>query len=202
MTRNYTYCIFLIFTLFFLGCNDTKEVEALFEGYSLKPINFLNKKAYIPNEFLKTNLNELGEMLRQNPDLNEFDKMNYQLAVSSSKASGKVPVLYQDTVTTGNSIWFLPGSYVPLNKNQVNEFVQATEYSFINPARSRGIIIDRLEAKFITKNNLKAIKIKYEIKLGVVKYLTQYIVTKNLETYSIMVVNNKNEDYQKILKSL
>ena len=196
-------CLFIILFLF-VGCDDKGiNKEELYKGYSLKPINFLNKKAYIPSGFKKINLNEIGEMLRQNPDLNPIDKMNYQMAASAYNNSGKVPVLYQDSTATGNAIWFFPGPYIPLNKDLVNDCVQMLESSFIIPAENFGIRSERLEAKFIQNNLLKSIKVKYKLDYkDSTKYLTQFIIRKDLTTYSMVVSSNKIEDHQKILKSL
>ncbi|GER58923.1 hypothetical protein ULMA_10310 [Patiriisocius marinus] len=193
-----------ILLLFILGCNDTStSTKEIFNGFALQPVNFLNKKVYIPSNYTKTNLDELGEMLTQNPDLNKLDKMNYKFATSSYDQSGNVPVLYQDSIVNTNSIWFLPGAYTPINKGLVNEFVNATERQFLKPAEQQGVSFDRLEAKFITQHSLKAIKVKYQLKTeNSTRYFTQFIITKNLETYSMVVLHDYNEDFQKILKSL
>lgn len=187
-----------------IGCNDTStSTKEIFNGFALQPVNFLNKKVYIPSNYTKINLDELAEMLKQNPDLNELDKMNYKFATSSYDQSENVPVLYQDSIVNTNSIWFLPGAYIPINKGMVNEFVNATERQFLDPAEQQGVYFDRLEAKFITQHSLKAIKIKYKLTIdNKTRYFTQFIITKNLETYSMVVLHDYNEDFQKILKSL
>lgn len=196
--------ITFIVSLLFIGCNDkSTTTKEIFNGFTSQPVNFLNKKAYIPSNYKKINLNELGEMLKQNPDLNKLDKMNYRLATSSYNQSGKTPVLYQDTIVNTNSIWFLPGSYVPLDKTMVNDFVTAAEKQLLIPAQYQGINYKRLEAKFIKLNALKAIKVKYKLIFNDnIRYLTQYIITKQLETYSMIVTHEYNEDFQKVLKSL
>lgn len=58
--------VFLVFIfVIFISCDKNKvKIEEYYKGYFLKLINFLNKKVYFLFNYIKVNLNELGEMLR------------------------------------------------------------------------------------------------------------------------------------------
>ena len=204
MNKSVFLFFLLITTVLVFSCDNNKvKTEEYFKGYSLKPINFLNKKAYLPSNYTKVNLNELGEMLRQNPDLNPIDKMYYQMAVNAEKETNKVAVLYVDSLEKKNSIWFIPAQYFPLKKEYVNDYVNLLETIFFSQHEFYGIFYERLEAKFLAINGNQAIKVKYKrIFEEDERYLTQYIITKKFDSYSITITDKENNDYQKILKSL
>lgn len=196
--------ITVLTVIFIVGCNTTtKESKSSFEGYALQSIGFLKKQGYFPQNYEKVNLNELGEMIRQNPDLDPISKQYYQMALLAHKETGKTAVLFADTFDKRNCIWLIPATYFPLNKKMVSQYVNLLENSIIPDAEQSGITYERIESKFITRGTLQAIKVKFRQEFeGTERYLTQYIITRNLETFSMTVSDKINEDHQKILKTL
>jgi len=192
----------IFFIALFLGCgSDLKKEEAVNTIGTIQPINFLNKEIYLPSNYQKVNLKEIGEMLRQNPNLDPIDRIYYKRAVQFQN-SAAAPELFSEKNNKLNSIWFMPGEYIPLSKDMVSQFVNMLEQNFIPDSAVSGIEYERLESKFLTFKSTKAIKVKYEQTAGTKKrYITQYIVTYKFDTFSIIVTNDKNEDHQRILKN-
>ncbi|MCB0457174.1 MAG: hypothetical protein R2776_03580 [Flavobacteriaceae bacterium] len=208
MNRKTTTFLLLFIASFYFSCdyNNVKKVktEEYFKGYSLQPINFLNKKVYVPSNYTKVNLNELGEMLRQNPELNSLDKLYYKMAVEAERETKKVAVLYVDSLDKKNSIWFIPAQYFPLKREYVNDYVHLLETNFFKQQEANGYSFERLESKFLTINGNQSIKVAYKrIFQENILFQTQYIITTTeFDTFSITVTNNNPLDFQKILKSL
>ena len=208
MNRQIATFLLLFIVSFYFSCQDNNvkkvKTEDYFKGYSLQPINFLNKKAYLPSNYKKVNLNELGEMLRQNPELNSLDKLYYRMAIEAEKETKKIAVLYVDSLDKKNSIWFIPAQYFPLKKEYVNDYVHLLETNLFKQQESYGYSFERLESKFLTINGNQSIKVSYKRNFQEnTIYQTQYIITTTeFDTYSITVTNNNPLDFQKILKSL
>jgi len=194
--------ILILMALSFCYCNSgTETKEEIFKDSIKQPINFLNREIYLPKDYEKVNLNELGEMLRQNPDLNEIDRFYYETAVRMQQ-DDIAPELFTQVSNKTNIIWFLQGTYLVLDKEMATLYVDMLERSQIAAMEAKGITMNRLENKFISLKNTKAIKVKYEQSYGFnKKYLTQYIVTYKFDTFSILISHDENEDFQDVLSN-
>jgi len=194
--------LLILSAILFFSCNNSAgEKVDLFKDSVKQPIHFLNKEIYLPKEYEKVNLNELGEMLRQNPDLDAIDRFYYQTAVSMQE-NEVAPVLFAEVTNKTNIMWFLQGSYMELDKEMETTYLEMLQRSQIAAMEAKGITMKLLENKFISLKNTKAIKVKYEQSYGFSKkYLTQYIVTYKFDTFSILISQDQNKDFQDVLSN-
>lgn len=190
----------LILLICLVACgNDSKKEFPADLDVALYRIHFLDKNVYLPSGFEVVNLNELGEMLRQNPDLEEPLKTYYQIAASINANSGVSPQFFTHNYKS-QCIWFTSGSYIELTKEKASIYEQMMDRNYIQPLRESGAEIKLIERKFITKKNTKIIKLKYEQNFPRTHgYMTQYLVTYRNNTFSIMVANTLEEDFSFIL---
>lgn len=192
----------LILAIVFLGCGP-KEKNTIPEGYTLQPVNFLNKKTHLPSVFKKVNLNEISEMLRQNPDLNPIDQFHLKQAVALQNNSPVAPVLFQDSINKSNVIWFTKDSYIPVDKELAISYVNMLENSLLPNQNNSGFTYEKLEGKYMVINGFQCIKVKYKVSYGdKAVYSTQYIATRDLETTMIASTNAENLDFNYLLKNL
>jgi len=194
--------LFFFSAILFISCNNSSEEKVdPFKDYVKQPIQFLNKEIYLPKEYDQVNLNELGEMLRQNPDLDAIDRFYYQTAVRMQE-NDVPPVLFAEVANKTNIMWFLQGSYMELDKEMATTYLEMLQRSQIAALEAQGITMKLLENKFISLKNTKAIKVKYEQSYGFSKkYLTQYIVTYKFDTFSILISQDQDKDFQNVLSN-
>lgn len=199
MNRKIAIFFFLFIPTLYFSCHDTNvkkvKTEDYFEGYTPQDVDFLNKKVYIPEIYTKIEFAKLREELNKLPALNKSEK--YILSLINSNDNKSVIFLNQNNYFL--TIQFREIDYWDIQKNEINSFVNYIEGNIINKSE---IKFERLEVKYLEINRNKAIKIKYKQDVEPNRYFTYYLVTKGLQTFTITVINNTSEDYQKILKSL
>ena len=173
--------IVLFLLCFVLGCNTVEKNKlAVLTGNNLQAVEFLNQSVYLPAGFQPVHKedNEAAAEYLANFDANS--------------------VLFVDRQNGVNSITFMPADYTKLSKPLINYDVNDLERHF----SKEGLAMQRLEAKMLRYGSAEIIKIKYLQALEEAQaYITQYVVSHDLETYIILVRHQENQDVLAILKS-
>ena len=205
LRSRYFHKVLFIFSIFlWVSCNNQeKNAQELAQlGLTRQSIGFLKKEIVLPDEFKKVHLKEIGEMLRQNPDLNAVDKLNYQLATQYQN-QGVAPVLFTDGLESPTSIWFIPASYMKLSKEMVSMYTDMLQSSYVIPLKSQGIDIEILKSSFVRINGIEAIKVACKFETSEkTAYQTQYIATRGLDTFSVVVISEFETATDFILKAI
>ena len=195
--------VLLSISLIIFACNSKTKEPIVDEGFELKPIPFLNKNVYLPEDFKKVNINELGEMIRQNPNGNPLNEHYYKMAVSVYSSTNIAPVLYAQENDDTNNVWFIPGKYTPLDQELMDVYENMIDESFLSRSEDSGVRYEKLDSDLLQFGEAKAITLKYkQSHEDQIKYLTQYIITKNLETFSVITLNSEDKDFSPMIKSL
>ena len=194
--------ILFISILLILSCkSEKKENTSKINNTELHLIEFLDKRIDFPKNYRKTSLEEISKSFEQNSAPNGFEESYVNGLRNLLNMNAKFEI-FSEKENDMNSIWFLLGEYIPLDKSIVNPYVNMMETQLLTQTEKYGIEYKRLESKFLTNMNTKTIKIKYEqILNGNKRYLTQYLISYKLKTFSIYVSNEKNIDYQFITKN-
>lgn len=194
--------LLLLTLLLIIGCkSDKKETLSGSNDTELHLIEFLGTEIHFPKNYEKTNLEEVSEIFRQIPTPNGYEAA-YTNGLQNLKNFDAEFEIFAEKQNYMNSIWFMNGEYIPLDKSIVNTYVNMVEQQLLPQKEKFGIEYNRLESKFLTNKNTKAIKVKYEQKINDQKrYLTQYLVTYKLKTFSFIVSNEKNIDHQFMTKN-
>lgn len=204
LSKSFAKTYFILVVLILSSCN-TKEKENLVLdqlGLHKHSVDFLKKNIVLPDEFERVNLRELGEMLRQNPDLNAIDKMNYELATRYQE-EGISPILFSDNMESPTSIWLIPAPYMKMGKDLVPIFTDMLTSRYIIPLKSEGIDVEILKSSFVRLSGTEAIKVSCKIEtFEKSAFYTQYIATRNLDTFSVIVISEFDTATNFIIKSI
>jgi len=192
--------LFLII-LNFSCSTKTKESIDEFDLTNSHKLEFLNKNIYLPKNYEATTIEDFINAHIVDGKIDSFQK-NQQANLYKQKRNGVKFEIFCEKSNLKNSIIIQLGEYTPLDKRRVNPYVNNLEKTVLSEWSKYYIYYERLEAKFITSKNTKSIKIKYRIIIdGKNTFMTQYIVTSKSNTFSIVVTNEKNIDYQFVLKN-
>ncbi|GAB5399708.1 MAG: hypothetical protein Aureis2KO_12930 [Aureisphaera sp.] len=163
----------------------------------------MQRSAYIPVNYEKVNLNELGEMIRQNPEIDPTVEVYYNMALQIYSVNNVAPVLYAKEGQINECIWFIPIQYTPLTEEVVEMYTESVNQAITQSKDLNGIEYRELESHFQGSYTGGMLKLKYLQSFGEnQRYLTQYVTSKNLETYIIVVFNPENKDFEITYKSL
>lgn len=194
--------LLLLSLILIIGCKSEKK-ETLSENNNTKLhlIEFLKTQIHFPANYEKTSIDKVTETFTQIPTPNGYEA-SYMNGLQNLKNFNVEFEVFCEKENYMNSIWFMLGEYIPLDKSMVSTYVTMLEQTLLPQTEKFGIEYNRLERKFISNKNTKIIKVKYEqILNGNKRYLTQYLVTHKLKTFSFVVSNEKNVDYQFMTKN-
>ena len=96
----------------------------------------------------------------------------------------------------------MSGEYVKLDKTVLNSYVEILENQILTQTTDNNIQNKIIERQFLTFGKTKVLKVKFQQRNGgVTKFLTQYLITLGVNTFSIVITNDKNTDYEFILEN-
>ena len=195
--------ISLLILISFLSCdNASTHLPKSFKDTSEFKVSFLEKKVRLPNNYSKVTVDEWIRELDsienrslvsdvQPEDLKHFENLGIEMDLFIEKNNPQ------------NYITFMLGNYVFLDKDLLNAYTNMLESQMKQRYGNLGLGYERLESKYIAIKNTRSIKVKFK-QLDSVnkKYITQYIITIGMKTFSMNVVSNDvDEDYQRLLKN-
>ncbi len=193
---NIHYAFLVLLLIFVSACDDEKK-----EHSELQQIQFLEKNIHFPVNYQKCNFDQYAEIYDKIEQLDQHD-IQLMSAINGLQVMGAQFELFYEKGNTSNLIWLVPGEYIPLDKSMVTVYANMLDQQLAPQLAESGIEYNRLEKKFISINQTKAIKIKLEqIYNGKSRFLTQYLISYKLKTFLLTVSNDKNIDYQFILRN-
>lgn len=194
--------LLLFIILSILGCSDSKnEFESKFPDYSLNEINFLNKEFYLPDNF--QNASSDSTFKRKINSINSIDSLslNNQKYLSLLN-SGAQFEYFIDTKNPENTITFILGEYISLNRSTMNQFAEMLKMKSYKKDSEQNYRYNLEQKKFYKLSYADVVKVKFK-RTGDEKelYLTQYLISQGLKTMTMIVTNSKNEDYDELIKN-
>ncbi|WP_299215266.1 hypothetical protein [uncultured Aquimarina sp.] len=185
-----------------LSCkSEKKEVSEEFKNTEWQLITFLEKKIRLPINYEKTTIEEIFAKMEslENPD--GFVELQYN-RLNILKNAGAEFEIFVEKDNVMNSISFMLGPYVPLDNSVVSTYVNMVEGQILPQSKEFGLKYKRTESKFLKYKNAEIIKVKYEqINEQNKRFVTQYLITYKLKTFTMVVINKNDTDFQFLLKN-
>lgn len=187
--------VLILILVSFNSCNDAKETES---NISKIKIDFLKSYVFLPKEYNKISFEDFEKKilevdstnaLRLNTNLNEL-KYN----------KGKI-LIFVDSNDVRNSVFLMSsGDYLPINKNTASLYgsliaqhleSKGTNHKILQNKVSSNTVIKYIKIKtvFIDENNNNF-------------YLTQYLISGNLTTFSMIVHSQNDNDFEELIKMI
>jgi len=194
--------ILLLISIILISCKaDKKKLPAEFEHTTNFQIDFLKREILLPDNYEKTTFNELLDTINKSEHNAKLIQSAHQKNILLQNLGHKFEVL-ADKNNYFNTITFMSGEYMKLDKNVLNSYVEALESQILTQSTEYNIQNNIIERKFLTYGNTKIIKVKFQqIGADETSFLTQYLITLGRNTFSIAIINNENIDYQFILEN-
>ncbi|WP_405570948.1 hypothetical protein [Winogradskyella sp. Asnod2-B02-A] len=196
--------IFLFFVFVgFLNCNSKKNSESTESlNAKLQRIDLLNLKIKIPNNYDKISSNYFSDILENSIYSNEFTE--YELkSMDRFRKFGSNAEIFVDNDDITNVIIFHRADYIKMSKEALELYIEMVDGNIFADAELKGIEYKRLEGKFLNYGLAEVVKVKfsqtYHQDESTKTYLTNYLVSHNLKSFGIIVINNENIDFQYIL---
>jgi hypothetical protein len=186
-----------------LSCKEESNQKTIINE-NLKPTHndLLNADLYFPKDYKLTSIDDFERKLSESRSNFEITQVSIG-SIEKMKSISHLTTLYTDSLNFENYIYITKGEFVDLNKNIATQYSSMLNNSVESNWANNGINFKLLENKYFQKNQKKFVKIKYEQEFNKVKkYLTQYLISGKGKTFSVMVCNFKNEDFEKELKML
>lgn len=193
--------LFSLIVILLCSCKDSKEdLKSKFPNSELKDISFLNRSFYIPKHFTNASLDSIVQNKMSYADSTDglfLNKLQYQQLLQSNAQFE----YFIDKSNPGNSITLILGEYISLNKNVMNTFADMLQTRALLENKDQ-VQRQLIEKKFYNLSYADVVKVKLKSKndnKGI--YLTQYLISKNSKTITMIVRNSENEDYNHLIKN-
>lgn len=186
-----------------LSCKEeSKQKTIINENLKSTYNDLLNADLYFPRDYKLTSIDDFERKLSESRSNFEITQVNIG-SIEKMKSISHLTTLYTDSLNFENYIYITKGEFIDLNKNIATQYSSMINNSVESNLANNGINFKLLENKYFQKNQKKFVKIKYEQEFNKVKkYLTQYLISGKGKTFSVMICNFKNEDFEKELKIL
>ncbi len=172
--------------------------------FDLKSVEFKSVGAHmaIPAQYRHGTVQELIE-LWQSSDIPSGikDKVIHMMKILQDDSTSTV--IYVDSTDLENSIWVQESPYFPMNESLARQFINSFEHRFQKEWEPLGVSFNEIESAYIENNRARAIKLKYFLKVNDhSRFTTQYLITSQDKTISIIVNNRTMEDYEELIRGI
>ena len=193
----------LILTLLISCKEEVKEKNNISDNKKhLVHNELLNADFYLPNYYKIKTIDDFEKELSESRSNIELTKINFG-NIEMLKSLSELTTLYTEKNKAENYIFFQKGEYINLNKNIATQYSTMLNNVVEKNWTNFGIDFKLLENKYLQKNQNKIVKIKYLQEFNKVKkYLTQYLITAKGKTFSVMVCNFENVDFEEEFKNI
>lgn len=166
-------------------------------------LSFSGTKVFVPEHYILVTPSKYKKLIKALPDnIPEIVEKNVA-KIDALVEANYIFDIYVDNANANNTIWFMDGPAVRLNKDLVNYFVASTDQRLKNEFEPYGIYYKRIENTFYTGRHNQLLKVKYEVLAdGVTTYTTEYLATSLTTCLGVMVNNIANEDYEVLVKNM
>lgn len=197
--------LFGLFLISLFGCknNDDKPVKSSIKSsdYEQVYVGFLDKTINIPKGYETTTIAAHRDSLT-----NQFDM---EFSEEMTEAWRRIELLttdymlFVDNDNPPNSIWMELGEYVDFDPTMAAHYIQLLKTQMEQNALIGGFGFELLEKNFGKTKDTKILKVKFLKNLELqTLYWTQYIITTEGQTFSIVVTSTTDEDFEAIFKMI
>ncbi|RED45151.1 hypothetical protein DFQ10_10218 [Winogradskyella eximia] len=196
--------IFLFFVFVtFLNCNSKKNSESTESSNAkLQRIELLNLKMKIPNNYDKISSDYFSDILEKSIYRNKFTEFELK-SMDRYRKFGSNAEIFVDNDDITNVIIFHGADYIKMSKEALELYIEMVDGNIFADAELKGIEYKRLEGEFLNYGLAEVVKVKfsqtYHQDESTKTYLTNYLVSHNLKSFGIIVINKENIDFQYVL---
>ncbi|HEY9083138.1 MAG TPA: hypothetical protein VIN73_07375 [Vicingaceae bacterium] len=177
----------------------SKQDQTITEELTKLTIDFAKIKIQLPKYYFKTNHEELTSVI-------DFIDENTQIHLNNIKEfekSNKGFIIFVDSSNVFNQLLILGAEHTYFDKKTAGQYLYLLERQLENEWIPRNIQYTRLESNYLSNSNVRILKVKYETIVNeFTNYTTQYIITTAKKSFSILVINNTGEDFQKNIAAI
>lgn len=195
----YFFYIFILISI--VGCKQTeKEEKPSFDKskYETVYVGFLDETIFFPKGFEAITIDDYEDILLQNKDSTSAETIvqdMYRLKLLSTDY-----MLFVDKNNPSNSIWIQLGEYVDFSDSEAAKYIAMLKMQMENKAVYEGFEVELQDKRFLKTNKSKIIKAKFLMEYSFFEnYMTQYIITSEGQTFSVVVNSNTAEDFEEII---
>ncbi|MBW6482383.1 MAG: hypothetical protein K0B10_04915 [Vicingaceae bacterium] len=205
--------LFLLISVISISCDDyvvhkinktitdsfSKQDKKMIKEFTSITIDFAKIKIELPKYYFKTNHEELTSII-------DFIDENTQIQLNNIKEfekSNKGFIIFVDSNNVFNQIMIFGAEHTYFDKKSAGQYLYLLERQLENEWIPRNINYTRLESNYLSNSNVRILKVKYETNINnITNYTTQYIITTAKKSFSIVVNNSTNEDFQKNIAAI
>ena len=191
--------LFFLSFILLLSCKNSDESNKLkFPNSELKRVSFLEKDFYVPSRFENASLDSIFQNRLSYSDTTDdlyLNKLRYEELLKSNSQFE----YFIDKSNPNNTITFILGEYIALNENVLGLFAEMLQNRDISEV---GIERRLIEKKFYDLSYADVVKVRFRYSNDLKKsYITQYLISQNSKTVTMIVTNSENEDYDQLIKN-
>jgi len=202
LKKSFKY-LFILSILF--SCNESKvhRTPEVFDTADLKlfTVDFLISTIRLPHHYEKLTYETLFELAAM--DDSQID-INFLLqSAKEYRDKEHKPVFFRDRALPNNFIVFYPYPYTEISKAEASYWSSQTLAGLQRQDRQLGTRTTLIEKKIKRTETKQLIKVKvHQEYVGKSNYLTQYYVTGNLKTFTVVVANRFDIDFEEHIKRM
>ncbi|MBT8245913.1 MAG: hypothetical protein HKP48_10600 [Winogradskyella sp.] len=194
--------IFFSFFLLCFSCNENNDEDKS----ALQRVDFLKRNMMIPLGYNKMNVKEFSKMIQDSiyeNTLSDYDIKNMRRFENFARYAE----FFVDKEDVSNVIAFHQENYIKMSKEALDIYVDIMEREFFvdyeGDSLYDSVKYKKLESKYSDYGLANVVKVKYLQTYNkdstTNTYMTHYLVSHNLKSFGVVVLNNKNKDFQYIL---
>lgn len=194
--------ILLLILITFISCKtDKNKLPAEFENTASFQIDFLKREIRLPDNYEKTTFDNLLDFNKKSEHNDELIQSAHQKNILLQNFGHEFEV-FADKNDYFNTITFMSGEYMKLDENLLNSYIEVLDSQISTQSTEYNTQNEIIETQFLTYGKSNIIKVKFQQTNGnKIKFMTQYLITLGINTFSIAIVNDENTDYQFILEN-
>ncbi|WP_147299183.1 hypothetical protein [Winogradskyella eximia] len=186
-----------------MNCNSKKNSESTESSNAkLQRIELLNLKMKIPNNYDKISSDYFSDILEKSIYRNKFTEFELK-SMDRYRKFGSNAEIFVDNDDITNVIIFHGADYIKMSKEALELYIEMVDGNIFADAELKGIEYKRLEGEFLNYGLAEVVKVKfsqtYHQDESTKTYLTNYLVSHNLKSFGIIVINKENIDFQYVL---
>ena len=191
--------LFFLSFILLLSCKNSDESNKLkFPNSELKRVSFLEKDFYVPSRFENASLDSIFQNRLSYSDTTDdlyLNKLRYEELLKSNSQFE----YFIDKSNPNNTITFILGEYIALNENVLGLFAEMLQNRDISEVGNERRLIEK---KFYDLSYADVVKVRFRYSNDLKKsYITQYLISQNSKTVTMIVTNSENEDYDQLIKN-
>lgn len=193
--------ILIVFTILLIitGCNNNDKMSS---NHKTINVEFAKIQIDIPKTYKHYLANDLVELIYKSDSLVFLPNSSAQ-HIEEVGAHPFPSKIYADSTNLNNRILFQKGEHILLTKELAHLYIDTVEQQLQSGWEIQGIDYLRLASNYKKGNKVQIIEIKYQLNyLGMVAYLSQYIITNMTQTIAISTNSNNPTEFDYLLNSI